>query len=35
MGWVAYDSNNRSVPITTYLDLFPIVPKAWIKDIKL
>lgn len=35
MGWVAYDSNNRSVPITTYLDLFTIVPKAWIKDIKL
>lgn len=35
MGWMAYDSNNRSVPIKTYLDLLPIVPKAWIKDIKL
>lgn len=35
MGWRAYDSNNRSVPIKTYLDLLPIVPKAWIKDIKL
>lgn len=35
MGWMAYDSNNRFVPIKTYLDLLPIVPKAWIKDIKL
>lgn len=33
-GWTAYDSN-RFVPIKTYLDLLPIVPKAWIKDIKL
>lgn len=35
VGWMAYDSNYRSVPIKTYLDLLPIVPKAWIKDIKL
>lgn len=35
MGWMACDSNNRFVPIKTYLDLLPIVPKAWIKDIKL
>ena len=35
MGWMAYDSNNRFVPIKTCLDLLPIVPKAWIKDIKL
>ena len=35
VGWMAYDSNVRSVPIKTYLDLLPIVPKAWIKDIKL
>lgn len=34
-GWMAYDSNGRSVPIKTYLYLLPIVPKAWIKDIKL
>lgn len=35
VGWMARDSNNRSVPIKIYLDLLPIVPKAWIKDIKL
>lgn len=35
VGWMAYDSKNRYVPIKTYLDLLPIVPKAWIKDIKL
>ena len=35
VGWRARDANNRSVPIKIYLDLLPIVPKAWIKDIKL
>lgn len=35
IGWMAYDSKGILVPIQTYLDLLPIIPKAWIKDIKL
>lgn len=33
IGWMAYDSKGILVPIQTYLDLLPIIPKAWTTNI--
>lgn len=34
VGWYAFDSKDRKVYIKQYLDLLPIVPKAWIDEVQ-
>lgn len=34
VGWYSFDSKGRKVYIKQYIDILPIVPKAWIDEVQ-